>query len=517
MHLLDSRNRAFMSIILTVNRFIFRSATLFLLLDSLLLGSAAAQEQTAIIEKPLVDTSRVATAVEKLASQPGAQSGFVGFSLRILEPEGIAAPVFSLNGKKSLLPASTLKTITTGSALEILGGDYRFPTIVQIDGAIDGETGALDGNVFVRGSGDPTLARDGWLGLFDEWLVALQGAGIKSVAGSVVGDDSQFTTQSVSGGWAWDDIGNYYAPPVSALNFHHNTFFISFEPGAVGSPARLVATSPKIAGLEFVNEMRTGAAGSGDQGYVYGAPFASTYFLRGSIPKQSGRFSIKGAIPDPARFCAQRFHLFLKAKGIEAEGEPTTARLGAFKKRGARIDVHTHLSKPLSELIHPVNHESLNLDAEALLKAVGLKVSGKGETVAGEEAVRDFLSSKGIDVTGLDMADGCGLSRGNAISPDQLSAALALFQNLDGAEAFRASLPVAGRSGTLKSIGGGTAAEGRIRAKSGTINRVKCYAGYVDCRSGKKAAFAIMVHQYSGKYAPIKAGITSIMARLAEL
>ncbi|MDA0811629.1 MAG: D-alanyl-D-alanine carboxypeptidase/D-alanyl-D-alanine-endopeptidase [Verrucomicrobia bacterium] len=483
-------------------------------------AQAQAQAQDPVAA-PIPGLSEVVATVDELAAQSGTQSGLVGFSLRLLqgpaEASGIAAPLVAVNGGKSLLPASTLKIITTGCALEILGKDYRFATILQHDGAIDAATGTLSGNIFVRGSGDPTLAQDGWLGLFAEWHGVLQAAGIKAIDGAVIGDDSAFSTQAISGGWAWDDIGNYYAPPVTGLNFHHNTFFVSFQPGTVGSIAKLVSTSPTIPSLEFVNEMRTGEADSGDQGYVYGAPYAETYVLRGSVPKQSGTFSIKAAIPDPAYFCAVRLDAFLKAKGIIAKVEPTTARRGNFEARGTRVDLHSHLAEPLGDLIRPINHESLNLDAEALLNAIGSKASGDGSTVAGAKAVTAFLNANGIDTTGFDMVDGCGLARGNAVTPNQLTAALAMFQNLSGAEKFRASLPVAGRSGTLKSIGGGTSAEGRIHAKSGTVNRVKSYAGYVDCRSGKKAAFAIMVHQYTGEYAPIKSSILSIMARLAEM
>lgn len=486
----------------------------------MVLHAARTQAQEAVTT-PTPGLSEVSAAVDKLAAQSGTQSGLVGFSLRLLQgpsgAKGIPAPLLAVNGNKSLLPASTLKTITTGCALEILGKDYQFSTILQHDGTIAPNTGTLSGNIYVRGSGDPTLAQDGWLGLFEEWRGAIEVAGIKAIDGAVIGDDSAFSTQAISGGWTWDDIGNYYAPPVTGLNFHHNTFFVSFQPGAVGSIAKLVSTSPTMPSLELVNEMRTGPAGSGDLGYVYGAPYAETYYLRGSIPKQSGTFSIKAAIPDPAYFCAFRLDAFLKAKGITAKGEATTARRGNFDARGTRVDLQSHLAEPLGDLIRPVNHESLNLDAEALLNAIGAKASGEGSAVAGAKAVTAFLKSKGIDTTGFDMVDGCGLARGNAVTPNQLTASLTLFHTLTGAEKFRASLPIAGRSGTLKSIGGGTSAEGRIRAKSGTVSRVKCYAGYVDCRSGTKAAFAIMVHQYTGEYAPIQSGITSIMARLAEM
>ena len=466
--------------------------------------------------------------VEHLANRPATRAGSVGFSLRFLtdpaeedeeapvgSAEPLPEPALEHLGDKSLLPASTLKTITTGCALAILGEDYRFATVLQHDGAIDEETGELDGNIFIKGSGDPTLAEDGWTSLFDEWLAVLREAGIKRIAGHVVGDGSVFATQAVSGAWAWDDIGNYYAPAVTGLNFCRNTFQISFQPGAVGSAARLVGTHPKVPGLELINEMRTGATGSGDRGYVYGAPYAETYYLRGSIPKQSKAFSIKGAFPDPAYVCSDKLAAHLLKNGVEVGGGGTTVRRAGFESKGERHALHTHRSVPLVDLVQPVNHKSLNLDAEALLKAIGRKRFGNGTTTDGAMAVIGYLKREGVDTSGFDMTDGCGLSRGNAVSPNQLTAALSLFSRQG--ESLRKSLPIAGRSGTLKAIGGGTPAEGRVRAKSGTVHRTKCYAGYVDCRSGRKAAFAVMVNRYTGSYPPIKAGLTAILARLAEM
>lgn len=483
--------------------------------------ASADEPSTTTEEKTDPKVEAVAEAVERFTDQPETQAGSVGFSVRFLDvptegqPGTIAKPAYEALGNKSLLPASTLKLVTTGCALEILGKDYQFSTVLKHDGSLDAETGLLAGNVHIVGNGDPTLAEDGWSILFGKWLEALQEAGIKNVNGHVVGDGTAFHTQAVSGAWTWDDIGNYYAPNVTGLNFYRNTFRISFQPGSVGSIAMFIGTNPKVPELKFVNEMYTGSASSGDQGYVYGAPYATTYYLRGSIPRQEEAFSIKGALPDPAYFCAHQFDAYLKTKGIPVEGAATTVRRGDFKKSGTPIELSTHLSRPLNELIRPVNHKSLNLDAEALLKAIGNKRSNKGTTADGAKAVLSYLVEQGLATTGFDMIDGCGLARGNGISPNQLTAILALFANRNNG--LRESLPIAGRSGTLKSIGGGTSAEGRIRGKSGTVHRTKCYAGYVDCQSGRTAAFAIMVNQYTGSYAPVKSGITSVMARLAEM
>lgn len=458
----------------------------------------------------------VVAKVEAVAGEPGLRSALVGFCLVELGAAPETAGGYRMDD--GLVPASTMKAITTATANERLGPDHRFVTKLQIAGTV-GEDGTLQGDLVVRGGGDPTLAATGPDSTYAKWKAALLEAGIKRIEGSVVGDASVFGTALTPDTWQWNDLGNYYGAGACGLTIHQNFFRATFRTPSVGARAPLAGTDPKLPGHEFYNEMRVGAAGSGDQGYVYGDPYGRLFTFRGTVPAGSGSFTIKGALPDPALFCARTFGEYLNARGIPVSGEPTTDRLLAMegKEIGARRKIHEQSSVALSSLILTTNHKSDNLMAECLHRAVGLEAKGAGTTIAAAEAVREHWAAKGIDMTGFYMGDGCGLSRANTVTARQMALILHAAAQGERFETFRASLPVAGRSGTLKSIGGGTAAEGRIRAKSGTMDRIRNYAGYLEARSGKRYAFALFVTNYPGDLAGVKARIVRIWTAMAGL
>ncbi len=448
----------------------------------------------------------VQSAVQALARTDGMESGTV--AVAVLPLTG-GSPVIDFNGKKSVVPASTMKILTTGAALETLGPDFRFTTELQLAGD----------DVLIRGTGDPTLAEYKWTSLFAEWKAALAKAGVTKVAGRVIGDDSHFASQRIPDPWAWNDLGNYYAAGTCGLNFFSNSYSVYFKPGAAaGAPAAFLRTYPTPPGVQFVNEMRTGAYGSGDQGYIYCAPLGNRAVFRGTIPLGKSEFRIKGSSPDPALLCASLFTKYLRDNGIEVAGAPATPRTAdSLPAADARKTIYTTRSEPLSKLIRETNFESMNVYAESILKTLGREKSGKGSTVEGAKAVTSWIKTKGISTEGFVMHDGSGLSRANLITARQLVYILKALANGTHGDTFVASLPVAGKSGTLEFIGNGTAAEGRVRAKSGTLDRLKCYAGYCDTTSGERFAFAIMVNHYGKNYSPVKAGITRVMSSLATV
>ena len=431
------------------------------------------------------------------------------------DPEG--SFVIDLNGKKSLIPASTTKLLTTGVALHSLGPDFRFETQLQQEGEIDVETGVLNGNLIIKGGGDPTLAQGGWDELFRKWAGVVKRAGIHRIQGSVIGDASHFTVEQRSGGWTWKDLGNYYACGASGLCFYENTFQIAFRPGKSGQSAKFLHTRPELPDAVFHNEMRTGPVGSGDQGYIYGAPYSHEFYLRGTVPAGSQRFTIKGALPDPALTCARHLSQALVSHGI-AVGEPaTTVRLSKHKPHPEPVVLTREKSVPLQELIAKTNHKSINLHAECLLRSMGKKASESGSYTSGVQAVEAFFRTHELTTTGLALHDGSGLSPLNLITPRQLAFFLRVMAQSDHSELYRQSLPVAGRSGTLKSVARGTAAEGRIHAKSGTLKRTKCYAGYVATSSGHHYAFALMINHYAKAYSHVKPGIERVFVSIASL
>jgi len=454
--------------------------------------------------------------VEKIAGETGLKTALVGFCLIPLDAEASAAAGYRMDS--GLVPASTMKVISTATANELLGPDYRFVTELQTTGDL-GEDGTLSGNVVIRGGGDPTLGASSATQPFAGWKAALDKAGVKKVEGSVIGDGSIFGTTLTPDTWQWNDMGNYYGAGASGLTIYQNLFYCTFRTPSVGARAPFSGTEPKLPGIEFVNEMRVGSAGSGDRGFIYGDPYGKLFYLRGTVPAGSGSFTIKGALPDPAFFCARTFSEYLNKNGIPVAGEPTTDRLLgiAGKEIGTRQTIHEQSSDSLASILTVTNHKSDNLRAEAIHRLIGIAAGKKGTTVDASEATYAHWAAKGIDMTGFFMGDGCGLSRSNTVTPRQMTMMLYHASKSDHFESFYASLPIAGQSGTLRSIGGGTSAEGRVRAKSGTLDRIRNYSGYVNTRSGKRYAFTLFVNNYTGDLGSVRSKIVRVWTKMVAL
>ncbi|NNC89464.1 MAG: D-alanyl-D-alanine carboxypeptidase/D-alanyl-D-alanine-endopeptidase [Akkermansiaceae bacterium] len=463
------------------------------------------------------DLAPVIAEVARIQDEKGMRTATIGFALIPLDAEDASA-LEGYHPDTALIPASTLKAVTTATAAELLGPDFRFVTRLQHTGTV-AEDGTLDGDIIVRGGGDPTLGSSQIARTFAKWHAALTEAGIRQIDGAIIGDASAFGTRMRPDSWQWNDLGNYYAAGACGLNFHQNQFFCRFRTGKAGTKAGFLGTDPRMPGVEFVNEMRVGPAGSGDHGYVYGAPYGTLLYLRGTVPAGASTFTIRGALPDPAYFCARAFTKHLAAKGVSVTGEPSTVRIlkTAGKSLGARTDLFEQSSEPLAKLLVTTNHRSDNLHAECIHRIMGVEHGEGGSTAAASRVVTAHWKAKGIDLTGFHMADGCGLSRINTITARQMALVHYHAAKCDGFEAFRASLPVAGKSGTLRSIGRETAAAGRVRAKSGSIDRVKCYAGYIHARSGRRFAFALLINNYTAELYPLKTKIVRVWSKVVAL
>jgi serine-type D-Ala-D-Ala carboxypeptidase/endopeptidase (penicillin-binding protein 4) len=406
--------------------------------------------------------------------------------------------VAALNQELSLPSASTLKLVTTATALSVLGGDYRYQTFLEYDGQLVGDT--LRGNLYLRGSGDPTLGSDRFKGypdapaLLSRWTAAVRRAGIRYVQGAVVADAGYFDEQGLADSWVWGDVGNYYGAAVRGLNFNENQYRVNFRPGAApGDSARVTGTSPELPYLSLTNRVSTGEAGSGDQVIIYGSPLGTSVLLTGTVPQGVATFSVKGALPDAAYYAAYALREQLRTEAIGVAGEPVVQQGTSGAPRKV---LDTYTSPTLREICQQTNWWSINLYADALLKTVGKRLAGRTDFEGATQAVARYWQSRGVDTRGFYIKDGSGLSPTGSLTARNLTDILTVAARDKNFLDFSRSIAVMGQSGTLRNMGKGTRAAGNVRAKSGSIEGTRAYAGYVTTRSGEELSFTLMAHKY---------------------
>lgn len=416
-------------------------------------------------------------AFEALLAEAAGDPGLAGAAIGLCVLDATGAVQYEKQARTAQIPASSLKTLTTATALESLGPDARFETTVGFTARPDA-TGRVPGDLVVRGGADPTLG----LADLQAWASELVRRGVTSIAGRVIGDGRCLDGSLYPDFWNWGDIGNGYGSPVSGLNLEHNRYTARLLPGPEeGSPAELAGVHPAVPGVAWRNLAVTGPPGSGDGLMIHGGERAETLYLRGTVPLGAEILEVTGAVPDPERFAADHLRTILRAAGIAVAGEAVGASsLGLSGQAVPDLvePVIRHRSGPLTDLVTSIHATSDNHEAECLYRLIGLR-SGRDPGTA----IRAHWSSRGLTFTGLRLVDGCGLARANHITPHDLARLQFLAATGPAGEAYLASLP-------------GTE-EGTLRAKAGAMSAVRSYAGLAINARGERLAFALMVNHFA--------------------
>ena len=404
--------------------------------------------------------------------------------------------VFSHGGDQGLTPASTMKVLTAAVALKELGPSFRFSTQVLTDGKVNAK-GELDGNLYVKGGGDPTMVIEKlWKLVYD-----LKLEGVRSISGNIVFDDSYFDGNTRIAGWNKQkdiDRGPSYFAPIGGLSLNFNTVAVVVGPGEeVGEAARVTVETPSPGIVEVDNQMTTGSSRSsrrvGMDREVDGR--AMTLSLTGSVPEGGASTRYYRSVADPTAYFMAAFAAQMKAQGIEVKGR--------YEEGGTPEDIDLLIqlqSPPLASILMDMNKYSSNFIAEQVLKAVGAETSEQpGSTLKGIEAISAYLGSLGISDEEYVLVNGSGLSRRIVLRPDHLTAVLTdMAKDAKVSPEFMASLAIGGRDGTLWSRFRDEKQVDRLRGKTGTINGVHCLAGYIDGPNGKTYAFAYLVNRLRG-------------------
>jgi D-alanyl-D-alanine carboxypeptidase/D-alanyl-D-alanine-endopeptidase (penicillin-binding protein 4) len=412
------------------------------------------------------------------------------------------------NEQKTYVPASNMKLFTTVAALDKLGPDYQYKTEVYVDGNIL-PGGQLKGDVILKGYGDPSLTVDDLKSI----AAALKEKGVTHITGNVLVDESYFDTVRLGHGWMWDDEPFGYSAQLSALALHKNSITVTVTPDKNIGEAPTLSLEPATSYIELANNIVI-ADGTEVDISVERPRGKNVVMLSGTIGKQADPYQEDVTMEDPAMFVAEVWKQVLMDAGIklkpDVELKKTELKLG--------VPLHTHLSKPLRDILTELNKESDNFYAEMILKTLGATQKGEGSFAAGSDVVAEVVKQAGIEA-GYRQVDGSGLSRYNLITPEQMVKLLAYVQKQEYKDVFEQTLPIAGVDGSLKNRMKGTPAEKNVIAKTGSMGGVNCLSGYVTAKNGEKLAFSILINGiYQSKYArDLQDQVAVLLASYPEL
>ena len=484
-------------------------------------ASAIAQEQsvkpdpvkTAAALAPAQTGVRVRT-VEDLQSEirsrllrPELRRGQVGIKVVSLNTGKV---VFDENSEKYFMPASNMKNFTVAAALEKLTPDFRFVTSVYAT-ALPGPDGTIKGDVRIFGRGDVSIStaftEGNYYKKLDELTDKILAAGVKRIEGSIVADDSYFSGNPVPSSWEWDDLQWYYGAEVSALPLNDNAVDLAVGPGPVGYPCS-VKLSPYNPVFRVKNLCLTTAAGTPRTLKIDKQLGQNQLEISGTLPAGNAGFSGSVTVSRPAELFAALLKQRLEMKGIAVTGQYSVRSPAAAIPAAEQVELAKLESPPLSLIAAKTMKPSQNMYTETLLWTLGeearRKVQPSLSSVAssprpdssalGIAEVKSFLTGIGVSPDGIIQYDGSGLSRHNLITPSAVVQLYSYMAKSKYARVWRDSLTIGGVDGTLANRFKGTAAQGNIRGKTGTIDQVSALSGYMTTADGDQLIVSFVIN-----------------------
>ncbi len=480
--------------------------------------------------------------LESMAAEPAVARAHWGVS--VVRMNGTVAA--AVNAGQFFQPASNSKLFTTAAAMALLPMDERLSTKVVASGSFE-PGGVYKGDLRLRGVGDTNFSgrlvpyrvtppgqveapRDE-LRYVRELADGVKAAGMTRVEGDIVGDDTLFPWDPYPQDWAVDDLPWYYGAPVSGLMIADNAVTLTVIPGDAGRDATAFIT-PNLPYYSVALQVTTTTKGTGTVLQIGRPTGSKVVTVRGSIAADAKPYVQGISIEDPAEYAAMALKAALEADGIEVTGaavalhaaafEPDFAKAaavplpgllppavplvegqpGCFQKRGGADTsgvrehacwVALHRGPATYQDVVVTNKTSQNQHAEVFLRRLGLAQTGTATTASGARVVRAFLTRKaGVDDGDFVLVDGSGLSGHDLVTPRALTTLLRYGAGQPWGETWKASLPVGGVDGSLRSRFSGDL-KGRVFAKTGTLGEARALSGYVVGASGRTVVFSVMV------------------------
>ncbi|MFD9699685.1 D-alanyl-D-alanine carboxypeptidase/D-alanyl-D-alanine-endopeptidase [Lentzea sp. NPDC059081] len=418
-----------------------------------------------------VDNEALTADLDTILADPALNGADVGLVVRDANTGDV---VYTRTSSRRQQIASNMKLLTTTSALDLLGTDYKWKTELLSSGTRNGST--LQGDLVLRGTGDPTMSRSRYAAL----ATTLKNSGVTKISGSLVLDGTAFDAQPYGSGWAWDDEPFSYNAETSALTlspdakFSAGTVLVRVKPGAAAGAPVIATSEPENDVVHVVSTATTGSGGVSverDHGT--------------NVIRVSGSTNVEtvalASVKDPTALVSSVFRNALRDNGIEFTGDVRRAAAPA----GAAV-LASDQSQTLGQLLTPLMKDSNNMLAEVLVKSAGRSFTN------GVNQLSTKWSGLGVDPNGVEVFDGSGMSRLDQFSPDALASILIKAKTKPWFSTWQATLPVAGVDGTLVNRMKNTPAAGNVKAKTGSLSGVSALSGYVRTAAGRDLVFSIV-------------------------
>ena len=482
----------------TLLRTLFR----IVLAAGLLASNAVGQE-----EKPAATPRELRQRLADHLAQPKFEAALWGVKILSL---ATGQTLFEHNPSKLFTPASNSKLYTIALALDRLGPDYRIRTSLYARAKPD-SAGTLQGDLIVYGRGDPTLNTRLHGGDIFKALAplaaALTNAGVKRIAGDLVGDSSFLHGPEFGSGWEWDDPEYDYGAEISALTINDNTLQLNAKPGdRVGAPVRFEFSPPTLY-LTLSNRAETAAPGAKRSLHVHRPLNENLIYASGQMPLDDPGYTELVTLHNPARLFVALFQAALARCQIAVDGRLRTVNWLDRQSNPLTSEPMVELgwieSPPMRDLAREVQKPSQNLYADLLLVQVGEKYRSKTtppertSEALGIRELNRFLAEAGVKQGEVQFDEGSGLSRDNLTTPEATVTLLTFMSRHACADLYREALPVAGVDGTLQDRMKGTPAAGNVRAKTGSLRWAQSLSGYVSTAAGERLVFSLMLNRYA--------------------
>lgn len=422
--------------------------------------------------------------------------------------------VYTYRGEKTMRPASNMKIISGAAALSVLGLQHRFKTELFIDGTV--ENGVLNGNVFIKGSGDPTLN----VADFEQFGQLLKQRGIKKVNGHLIGDDTLFVGNTLPPGVDDEGETHYYGARISAItmspnaDFDASTIVVTATAESVGTKPSYTVI-PHLSGLQISNEAQTVPKDDEDTLEIRRVNNTNQVIISGNLPEYSSS-KVWVSLQDPTKNTLQLMKHTFEQCGIEfsKDSEVQTAPVVATAQL-----LYIKESLTVAEIFPVFMKLSNNSIADIFTKTMGKKVYGIGDYVSGLQVLKDYMQEKNVSIENWNFVDGSGLSHDIRVTSNGLTQLLFELQKEPYFELFFKSLPVAGHperliGGTLKERFSGKIFENSIIAKTGYIHEVNTLSGYMKGASGTHFIFSILLENREEGIPYLDAALLKIIQNL---